>query len=187
MKKAYVNGNEVKLEVNIRTFSDYECRVDITPFVKEGVNTLELDCVTDMYAKYRENVPFTMLTGDFGLDAEDKLVELPAVICDRSWETQGYTYYAGDGIYEMDYTLTAPCKKAVISFETHDVMQLYVNDEFVTLRPWEPYDIDITKYVKQGDNKIKVRITSSMGNMFMKFRSPSINGLTGPVKIKIYR
>lgn len=186
IKKLFINGNEVKCDINIRTFSDYESKTDITPYVKQGENILELECVTAMHGKYRENVPFVMLTGDFGLDKEDKLVETPANIDQSGWEEQGYPYYSGEGIYEMDYSVTKPFKKAVIRLTTTDVAQLYVNDRFVTFKAWAPYEADITDFIKQGENKIKIRITSTRGNMFMKFRSPARNGLTDSVEITTY-
>ncbi|MBR0366480.1 MAG: hypothetical protein IJH94_06750, partial [Clostridia bacterium] len=62
--------------------------------------------------------------------------------------------------------------------------EVYLNDRFVGYRLWAPYVIDITGYVKQGKNSLKIDVTNSLANKYTKERLPS--GLLDRVVIKAY-
>jgi hypothetical protein len=52
-------------------------------------------------------------------------------------------------------------------------MELYVNDNRVGLRPWHPYEFDITSYVRAGWNKISLKITNTLINVLEGVKKPS--------------
>lgn len=184
INRLLINGNEVKLPVNIRTWSDYESKSEITQFVKVGENYVEMECTAGP-VPHRLAVPFAMITGKFGLGENDVITKIPEKINSTGWENQGFTYYSGDAVYEMEYAVTRDYKKAYIQLVTDDVAAVYVNGQEVDCRLWAPYNVDITNYIKKGANKIEIRVTSTLGNKFMKTRNPSGNGLTAPTKITL--
>ena len=184
INKLVINGSEVKLPVNIRTWTDYESKVEITDLVKTGENIVEMEC-TAICVPYRLAIPFVMITGKFGLDENDVITDMPAEIDGSGWEKQGFTYYSGDATYAFDYVVTRDFKKADIQFTTDDIATVYVNGEGVDCRMWAPYSVDVTKQLKKGVNKIEICVTSSLGNRFMKTRNPARNGLFAPTKITL--
>lgn len=184
VKAIRVNGNDVKFDINLRSWCDYETKTPITQFAKVGENVIELDCVTHKSA-HKQAVPFMMVTGNFGLDSNDVITEANTKLDSSGWENQGYTYYSGDATYEMEYVITREFKKASIRLTTDDVATLYVNGKEVECRLWEPYEIDVTDYITQGVNKVSVLVTSTMGNMFMKEQNPSRNGLLAPTRFTL--
>lgn len=180
--KLLLNDAEVKMDINIRTWTDYESKTEVTNLVKLGENTLELDC-TARNCSYTQGVPFMMVTGDFGLDENDTITELPTTVNSNGWENNGFTYYSGEGVYKMEYTAEKDFEKAYICLGTDDVAKIYVNGQMAACRLWEPYKVDITNLLNKGKNNIEVHITATRGNMFMKEQNPSRNGLTAPAKI----
>jgi beta-galactosidase/beta-glucuronidase len=41
--------------------------------------------------------------------------------------------------------------------------EVWVNDQLVGARLWSPFTFDITKYVRPGNNKIRIRV----GNLYL--------------------
>ncbi len=67
-----------------------------------------------------------------------------------------------------------------------DWCSLFVNDEFVSGKLDPPWDFNITDYVKNGENKLTIKITNTISNIKAKeneaFKVQEF-GLFGPVKI----
>jgi hypothetical protein len=81
-------------------------------------------------------------------------------------------------------------------FFTADII---INDQEAGKRLFEPYSLDITKFIKAGENKIEVHITTTRRNGFIgeavkgnpnylqfkgKENTAIPSGLVGPVTVK---
>lgn len=62
-----------------------------------------------------------------------------------------------------------------------ELVRLYVNNAVAGVKMWAPYTFDITEYVKQGDNSVRVEVTNSIANKICKAKR--LSGLLGPVRI----
>ncbi len=77
-------------------------------------------------------------------------------------------------------------KKVILDLDkVGEICEVIVNGEDAGFILWAPFELDITEYVKDGENEIKVLVTNSMANHYTKHRIPS--GLMGTPKIKILK
>ena len=58
-----------------------------------------------------------------------------------------------------------------------NIVEFVVNGAVAAVRPWAPYEADITALVKPGPNQIELRVTNSLANMLLSQQTPS--GLIG--------
>jgi len=91
------------------------------------------------------------------------------IVVGKSWTEQGFPYYSGSLTYRKNIYLPASFlnkKKIMLDCsDVRDILEVEVNGSAVELRLWPPYIVDITKYVKQGNNEIKLRVTNSATNI----------------------
>jgi hypothetical protein len=59
------------------------------------------------------------------------------------------------------------------------VADVFVNDNKVGIIAYEPYNFDLTDYLKKGDNKIEVRVVGSLKNLLGPHYSNE-KGIAGP-------
>jgi len=72
------------------------------------------------------------------------------------------------------------------------VADVFVNGEHAGTRVWRPYQLDISKLIKPGENEIRVLITNTEANQravgTRRHILPAIDssGMEGPVKVMPY-
>jgi hypothetical protein len=120
----------------------------------------------------------------------------------QSWYACGLQQYSG----YIDYETTVEIDKlaSIVSLDLGKVKymaEVFINDEPVGARLWPPFVFDISKALKQGKNKIKIRVGNLIvGDMWMKEDIGQLRtwgwrgapkdfdqydaGLLGPVKCK---
>lgn len=118
----------------------------------------------------------------------------------QSWYDYGLQQYSGYIDYEMPVVVKDVTVKTVIDLGKVKYMaEVFVNNKSVGDRIWPPFVFDISKYLQEGENTIRVRIGNLMVNeMWMKsdmgalrtwgwVGAPDFNkydaGLFGPVKL----
>lgn len=75
--------------------------------------------------------------------------------------------YFGDVIYNCKANIEEGYEKYVLSLkEVNSKCKVYVNDKHVTNLYMEPWEADITKAVRIGENKIVLKVHSSMANKY---------------------
>ncbi|MBR5218687.1 MAG: hypothetical protein IKV89_03050 [Clostridia bacterium] len=184
MRNFKINGTELEVSVNTVKFSEFDCKLDVTSLIKKGANTVEFTTKTEPTQLYLQP-PFTFFSGDFGVIKEEKKAVAPNhTLTAGGWEVQGYPYYSGKGKYTVNVDVADSFTKAEIEVECNDVTEIFVNGEYAGKLAWAPFKLDITKMLKQGANKIELVVTSTNGNLF---DMPVVNGITGPVEIKLYK
>lgn len=179
VKKFRINGHDVKLERNVQRWSEADCKCEVTPYIKQGINQIELDCVADPVFKHNEP-PFCFFTGDFLISKEGTVIAPSSKLCVGGWETQGYPYFGGDAKYTMQVDVKETFERAQIEIPCDDVSEVWINGEKAGLIMWPPHRLDITSYLKQGVNEIVICVTSTYSNLFEK---SIVNGITDEVKI----
>ena len=102
-----------------------------------------------------------------------------------SWADQEYPYYSGAGVYTRDVEVPAgllEAKEVVLTLEDcSNVAAVSVNGKDAGVRLWPPYRFAVKELLKQGANRLEIRVMNSMANMMLGERAPS--GLTGRVTL----
>jgi len=131
-----------------------------------------------------------------------------------SWTRTGLTYYAGSASYEREFTLRKDLQGKKIAVDLGEVgvaAEVWVNGRKVGERVWKPFRIDVTEYLQEGNNTLRIVVTNSSdaairaipdykhyqelqklaGRVFLWYTAPyldaiDLNGLIGPIKLIPY-
>ncbi|MDR3268688.1 MAG: hypothetical protein LBT83_06440 [Tannerella sp.] len=175
--------------------TDTEIRLD-------GKKTLLKDTVIDLPAGARL-LSFVSPAGkQSGCDFPLKFIVGDKENCPlQSWYTYGLEQYTG----YLDYETSVKTDKTTspVSIDLGNVKymaEVFVNDKSVGARLWPPFVFDISKKLKQGENKIRIRVGNLMvGDMWLKNNMGQLNtwgwrgdpdfvkydaGMLGPVRIR---
>jgi hypothetical protein len=58
--------------------------------------------------------------------------------------------------------------------------EIYVNDQFAGIIAFDPYELDVTRYINDGKNKINVVVVSTLRNLLGPHHSSEAVGQTWP-------
>lgn len=177
----FVNGLQIRaqeswiVDIGLRT-------LDISSLVQVGTNTVRMLVNRQGWTGDPVTSPSrARLMGAFCVDAGGKVLrERSSVIRNGSWTDQGYPYYSGTAIYGQIVYIPefARGQRVVLRAENPaGMVEFLVNGAIASVRPWAPYETDITALVKPGPNEIEMRVINSLANMLLLQPKPS--GLLG--------
>lgn len=164
--KIALNGKPVSARPDA-TFAD-ECIETVPlPAPRRGVNKLTI--VTGFRPEHElEDV---YLVGDFGVNAKREIVSEPKMLKRNTygWTKQGYFHFGGSIMYSAEVNLSAIGDGERLVFKVDDPavtsMELAVNGKLAGVIPWPPYELDITRFLKRGKNRIELTAVGSRRNM----------------------
>jgi hypothetical protein len=82
----------------------------------------------------------------------------------KNWSEYALEQYTGFLYYENEFSINEPNKAVVVDLGRVSYMaEVFVNDRLVGSRLWAPFTFDITRFVHQGSNKIKIKV----GNLYL--------------------
>jgi hypothetical protein len=93
----------------------------------------------------------------------------------------GYPFYAGSFTVTQEINWTKPVKQNEKVYLTFDELEaitvkITVNKKAAGIIVWQPYRVDITKFIKKGKNTVEIEITNSLRNLLgphhMKYVNP---------------
>lgn len=143
-------------------------KVDISKLLRKGNNEILLHCL------FRKDIEFESIyiAGDFGVYSKDDkkfyIGKEPKILKTGDWVKQGYKFFGGEMEYIQDVNLKKKKnEKVYLELERMDavVMKVAVNGKDAGLIGWKPLKTDITKFVKNGKNKIELEVVSSLRNL----------------------
>lgn len=170
----YMGGEELSPS-SVRRVWHYANNVyDLSDRVRLGKNRLVSICTVPTCDKTFP-VPCAMLKGDFRVFDDFRITDRAATNDIAVWNSQGYACYTGDAVYSVHFDLPR-CGSARLVIDTEDAVEVRVNGDYAGKRIYAPYELDITDYVKEGDNLVEVCVTSTYSN-FMYNSNPS--GISG--------
>lgn len=85
---------------------------------------------------------------------------------------------------ELDIDLNGVNKVVLDMGEVAEQAEVYLNDIYAGCRLWAPYAIDVTDYIRNGRNSLRIEVTNSLANKYGKERLPS--GLLDRVVLKVF-
>ncbi len=165
-----MNGREISWddEKQLGWYRDRGFRmVEITDLVKKGKNTADFKVSYDFLTE----VESAYIVGEFGVEMvspyEGKIVKEKEKIEAGSWVEQGYPFYGGSMVYKTDIALKKG-KRAFLKLlnPSGTLFKVRVNGRDAGKILWSPYFLEITSFVKNGDNRIEVELVSSLQNMW---------------------
>jgi hypothetical protein len=82
----------------------------------------------------------------------------------KNWSEYALEQYTGFLYYENEFSISEPGKAVVLDLGKVSYMaEVFVNDRLVGSRLWAPFTFDITRFVRPGSNKIKIKV----GNLYL--------------------
>jgi len=155
---------------------------DISSFVKTGDNKVELK--VEPMSVFAEIEPvyicgsFSVLPADTGWVINMKCPE-PGL---GSWKEQGLPFYSWEVAYRKTYDINEVNLSYKISVPKWygTVSEVLVNGTSAGTIAFEPYELDISDFIKKGSNDIEILVTGSLKNLLgPHFNNPD-PGLASP-------
>jgi hypothetical protein len=150
--------------------------------VKKGNNTVELS-VSPM-SIFAETEPVYIL-GDFSVVPEAKGWSIGAPVESftfGSWKDQKQPFYSWDFRYAKSCNIADVSGAYLVKLGkwTGTVAEVYVNGTKAGIIGYDPYELNVTPYIKEGTNRIDVHIIGSLKNLLgPHYRNPA-PGMASP-------
>ena len=177
-----INGKEIKPEAGKwwldRNFSVF----NIGTLVKDGENTITLK--TSPMKIHAEVEPVYIL-GNFSVEPVTKgfiLKAPPSKLSIGSWLNQGLLFYSWGITYSKEFTIDKPAGKyEVVPGEWKGtVAEVSVNGQPAGVIAFPPYRADLTGFIKQGINKIDIKVIGSLKNLLGPHHNNPVQGIASP-------
>jgi hypothetical protein len=184
--KVLVNGKAIPGFERGEYIDHHILEAPIAKMLRRGRNTVEIRTSCDLGEAGHLAHP-VIIVGSFALERREQewiCVAAPGTIKTGSWTGQGYPFYSGIGVYRQTVTLAKPTRKQQIILELDrpgDMAEILVNGKSAAVRAWEPFEADITDLVREGANRIEIRVANSLQNLFVMEPKPS--GILGQVRL----
>ena len=113
----------------------------------------------------------------------------------QSWTKTGLAHFSGAAIYEKTFSLPATFSVGRVVLDlgkVSSVAKVQINGREAGTLIWSPYRLDITKLLKPGENRLRIRVTNTEANARAVGASRKILskidlcGLEGPVSLIPY-
>jgi len=167
MSKNYdikLNGNNIPNEPNGWFIDKAFDKIKLSG-IKQGKNELVLSC---KYLNSME-VEDCYIIGDFGVDAQRNIIKESETIHIGDWCFQGYFHYCGSMIYHFNFNHINSNERTILELGDYRAVtvEVRVNESTAGHIPWRSANsLDITGFLKQGNNKIDIEVMSSPRNLF---------------------
>ena len=150
--------------------------------VKKGVNSVELS-ISPMNI-FAEIEPVYVL-GNFAVVPESKGWSISAPVDGLglgSWKEQKQPFYSWDVKYGKTYNITDLSGSYIVKLGkwSGTVAEVYVNGTKAGIIGYDPYQLNITPYLKEGANNIEVSIIGSHKNLLGPHYKNPRPGLASP-------
>ena len=151
-------------------------------FLKKGRNTITLKAPR-MHI-LAEVMPVYLL-GDFLVVPGKKGFEIADGDISQlgSWREAGLPFYSQKVAYSQSYSLEMPentSYKVRLKNWNGSISEVMVNGESAGVIAWQPNELDVTSFLKEGENEVVVKVTGSLKNSFGFFYHSNDNWIFGP-------
>ncbi len=177
-----INGEEVsKLDETFWIDKEFP-QFAIGEFLKKGKNTLSLKAPR-MHI-LAEVMPVYLL-GDFLVTPAKKGFQISEGDISNlgSWQKSGLPFYSQKVAYSQKFSVEkseGTSYKVRLKNWNGSISDVWVNGKSVGVIAWQPNELDVTDYLKEGENKITVKVTGSLKNTFGFFYHNNASWIHGP-------
>ncbi|HBP37980.1 MAG TPA: hypothetical protein DD640_04430 [Clostridiales bacterium] len=130
-------------------------------------------------------------------------LQVPERIPAGDWCQFGLATFSGLGHYTKKVSVTELPADARVLLSLGRVAisaEVFVNGESAGLTYFEPYVLDVTRWIKPGENELRIVVANTLSNKMSQYQELAgnglsmggdiperrISGLIGPVKLQIY-
>lgn len=154
----------------------------IGKLAKKGLNTVELS-ITPM-SIYAEIEPVYVI-GNFSVVPEQRGWSISAPVeklALGSWKEQKQPFYSWDMKYGKSYTINGKSGSYAVKLGkwTGTVAEVYVNGQKAGAIAYDPYQLDVTSFLQEGNNQIDVHVIGSLKNLLGPHYKNPAPGFTPP-------
>lgn len=178
----YVNGREVTSQPQRSPFDSQMLSLEIGDYIQTGENLVAVrlvlrdatDGITDLLK----------LTGNFRLEGNREagysITAPQRAIRPAAWTEQGYPFFSGRGVYRCRFQAPDTAGRRIFLEipAQDDVVEVVLNGRPVGVCLWDPYRLEITGELQQGENLLELRFANTLINLMEGTPRPS--GLMGP-------
>jgi hypothetical protein len=113
----------------------------------------------------------------------------------KPWTQAGLANFSGTAIYTKTFTVPANYKGLRVMLDlghVSSVANISVNGQHAGTLVWSPYQLDISKLIKPGENEIKILVTNTeanqraVGTRHHILPAIDVDGMEGPVQLIPY-
>jgi hypothetical protein len=179
-----VNGTAVKPRPGAWWLDMAFAVFDIGAYVKPGANAIAL---TARPMTIHSELEPVYILGDFGVAAREKGFRLvaPQTLVPGAWKDELLPFYSDAVSYARSYELRrGDSYKVRLGKWLGTVAEVKVNGKPAGVIGWAPYEIDITKFVKNGRNDVEVLVYGSLKNLLGPHHGTPTLGLTSPFSFR---
>ena len=178
-----INGNEVSKTGGKYWIEKSFPEFAVGEFLKPGKNTLTIKAPR-MHI-LAEVMPIYLL-GDFSVLPAKQGFEIAGANQFNtlgSWREAGLPFYSQKVSYTQNFNVANTGNSAYkikLKKWNGSLAEVFVNGQSAGLIAWQPYELDVTSLLKEGENEIAVKITGSLKNTFGFFYQKNDNWIFGP-------
>ena len=182
MWKVLINGHEVSPLADTYWIEKEFPLFAVGEFLKIGANTLTI--VAPRMNILAEVTPVYLL-GDFLVKPAKQGWEIAGGDFNTPglWRELGLPFYSQKVAYSQNFVVSkADAKAFVLQLNQWkgSVAEVLVNGQPAGLIAWQPYELDVTSLLKDGDNEVTVKVVGSLKNTFGYFYKPADKWIYGP-------
>lgn len=148
-------------------FLDREFPVQFLGNLRKGRNQLTICC------RYKNDMELEncYLLGRFGVSGDRCVIPLPQTMEAGDWTKQGLMHYCGSVTYIADYTCEEPGRCVMLKLPAIKGVYIRVSVNGTVWKiPWNfSRMVDISRAIREGDNRVEIQVTGSPRNMLGPF------------------
>ncbi len=151
--------------------------------LKPGKNLITL--IGQPFSVFHELAP-VFLTGNFSVQPVEQGFEISQEIplSLGSWKEYGLPFYPGEVTYLAEFEMESPLKaKLDLNDWSASCVTVSVNDSKEMVL-WTPYEKDISKWLKEGINKVEISLNGSLKNLIGPHHNVNRKGIVTPWSFK---
>ena len=172
----YFNGYPIT-DTPKRSYLDAE--IDTVPLAgaQEGVNTLAIYMTVS--GKNAGLLDMLKITGTFTVrqDKQGLYIDRPSqTLVYGDWCEQGYPFLSAMVDYTRQVSIPEDFlgQQLILSADVgDDLFEVFIDDQKVGTRMWQPYELDLTPYITRSDFRLTVRVVNPIANLLEGKRKPS--------------
>jgi len=142
-------------------------RFPIGPYLKEGENKIGLT------ANWAQNLELetTYIVGDFAVEnknyKEFAIIPEAQEVGGKNLVEEGYPFFAGSLELEKIVELKVAPERALVSFQSlpATATEVEINGKSAGAIIWEPYFLEVARFLKAAKNRVLVRLTNTLHNL----------------------
>ncbi len=181
------NGKKVSVKKNAWWLDKAFGRIDITRAATIGENTVTIKA--SPFTIYHE-LESAYVLGTFRLKAGESgfvmVGEPKPTLALGSWKGQGYPLYSAGVSYSREFVVSRPIGQCVVDLGKWygSVAEVIVNKKSAGSIAYQPWQCDVTKFLKAGTNTVEVRVIGTLKNTLGPHHSGTLRGSAWPASFQ---